>query len=154
MVFCRSVAMRFHLLSLARIYVWHSLSYSVFVADMFGPHSRQSSLTVFGRVGGHLPPRRFRRRVLPPVLLPVLVAVPAAVLGTNRVQSIVSYLFCLPSDSRCLGKPDARIGKMHSVFYLRHEGVSVENASRLFESVTDLEVEVRFDDGARERPPR
>ena len=92
-----------------RTYVWHSLSYCVFVADMFGPHSRQSSLTVFGRVGGHLPPRRFRRRVLPPVLLPVLVAVPAAVLGQIRVQSVVSSLTCLPSDSRCLRKPYANM---------------------------------------------
>ena len=97
--------MRFHLLSFARIYVWRSLSCSVFVADMLGPHSPQYSLTVFGRVGGHLPPRRFRRRVLPPVLLPVLVAVPADVLGKIRVQSIISSLSCLPSDSRCLGKP-------------------------------------------------
>ena len=120
MVSCIGVARRFHLVSFARIYVWHSLSYSLFVADMFGPHSLQSSFTVLGRVDGHLPARRVRSRLLPPVLLPVLVAVPAAVLGKIRVQLIVLSLTCLPSDSRCLEKPYARLHIIAHPGYYSH----------------------------------
>jgi hypothetical protein len=57
-----------------------------------------------GCVGGHRRPRLFSQRVLPPVLLPVLVAVPAAVFGKINVQFIVLCLTGLPSDRLCLGK--------------------------------------------------
>ena len=49
---------------------------------------------------------------------------------------------------------EARSGKMPEALYPRKDGVSVETANRLLESVTDLGVEVHFDDSARQQPPR
>ena len=49
---------------------------------------------------------------------------------------------------------ESQRGKVLEALYSRHEDVFVENANRLLDSVADLEVEVRFDDGARQRPPR
>ena len=59
----------------------------------------------------------------------------------------------VPWDSvLCRETLGSRSGKVLEALCPRHEGVSFETANGLLESVTDLEVEVHFNDGARQRP--